>query len=45
MIEENEITSFNGVTAMYVDMINDESFGQYDLSSLDRSGRAVRKCP
>ena len=38
VIEENEITSFNGVTAMYVDMINDGSFGQYDLSSLESVG-------
>jgi long-chain acyl-CoA synthetase len=34
-MEDHEITSFNGVTAMFVDMINDESFGDHDLSSLE----------
>lgn len=30
--------SFTGVTTMYVDMINDETFGEYDLSSLESVG-------
>ena len=42
-IEEQEITSFTGVTAMYVDMINDESFGEYDLSSLESVGEGGAK--
>ena len=42
-IEEREITSFTGVTAMYVDMINDESFGEYDLSSLESVGEGGAK--
>jgi long-chain acyl-CoA synthetase len=33
-IEEAGITHFVGVTAMYVDMVESESFGEYDLSSL-----------
>jgi long-chain acyl-CoA synthetase len=31
---EEGITHFVGVTAMYVDMVNSESFGDHDLSSL-----------
>ncbi|WP_226482700.1 class I adenylate-forming enzyme family protein [Natrinema amylolyticum] len=42
-IEEHEISSFNGVTAMFVDMINDESFGEYDLSSLESVGEGGAK--
>ena len=33
-IEDAGITHFIGVTAMYVDMVNDENFDEYDLSSL-----------
>jgi long-chain acyl-CoA synthetase len=33
-IEEEGITHFVGVTAMYVDMVESESFGDHDLSSL-----------
>ncbi|MFC6941492.1 class I adenylate-forming enzyme family protein [Salinirubellus sp. GCM10025818] len=33
-IEEEGITRFVGVTAMYVDMVNSDSFGDHDLSSL-----------
>jgi len=33
-IEEAGITRFVGVTAMYVDMVESESFGDHDLSSL-----------
>jgi len=42
-MEEHEITSFNGVTAMYVDMVNHESFGEYDLSSLESVGEGGAK--
>jgi long-chain acyl-CoA synthetase len=42
-MEEHEITSFNGVTAMFVDMVNHESFGEYDLSSLDSVGEGGAK--
>jgi len=34
LIEEQGITHYVGVTAMYVDMVNHETFGEYDLSSL-----------
>ena len=34
LIEEAGITHYVGVTAMYVDMVNHETFGEYDLSSL-----------
>ncbi|WP_075936814.1 class I adenylate-forming enzyme family protein [Halosegnis longus] len=33
-IEREKISSFIGVTAMYADMVDDDSFGDYDLSSL-----------
>jgi long-chain acyl-CoA synthetase len=33
-IENEGITHFIGVTAMYVDLVNDRRFGEYDLSSL-----------
>ncbi|WP_327053320.1 class I adenylate-forming enzyme family protein [Halomicrococcus gelatinilyticus] len=33
-IEAESITKFGAVAAMYVDIINHESFGEYDLSSL-----------
>ncbi|ELY50381.1 class I adenylate-forming enzyme family protein [Natronolimnohabitans innermongolicus] len=42
-IEEHEISAFNGVTAMFVDMINDDSFGEYDLSSLESVGEGGAK--
>jgi long-chain acyl-CoA synthetase len=35
LIERQGITNFVGVTAMYVDMVESESFGEYDLSSLE----------
>jgi len=44
-IEENEITSFIGVATMFVDMVNDESFGDYDLSSLDTVNEGGAKMP
>ena len=34
LIERERITHFVGVTAMYVDMVENEAFGEYDLSSL-----------
>ena len=34
LIEEEGITHYVGVTAMYVDMVNHENFGEYDLMSL-----------
>ncbi len=42
-MEANEITSFNGVTTMYVDMVNDDSFGEYDLTSLQYVGEGGAK--
>lgn len=42
-IEAHEITSFNGVTTMYVDMVNHESFGEYDLTSLRYAGEGGAK--
>ncbi len=45
IIEEFEITSFVGVSAMFVDMVNDESFGEYDLSSLDTVNEGGAKMP
>ncbi|MGB9986072.1 class I adenylate-forming enzyme family protein [Salarchaeum japonicum] len=44
-IEDNEITSFIGVATMFVDMVNDESFGEYDLSSLDTVNEGGAKMP
>ncbi|WP_117594347.1 class I adenylate-forming enzyme family protein [Haloprofundus halophilus] len=34
-IERERITKFGAVTAMYVDLVNHERFGEYDLSSLE----------
>ncbi|WP_224448522.1 AMP-binding protein [Haloprofundus salilacus] len=34
-IERERITKFGAVTAMYVDVVNHERFGEYDLSSLE----------
>ncbi|KTG08880.1 AMP-dependent synthetase [Haloprofundus marisrubri] len=34
-IERERITKFGAVTAMYVDIVNHERFGEYDLSSLE----------
>ncbi|WP_227354833.1 class I adenylate-forming enzyme family protein [Haladaptatus salinisoli] len=36
-IESERITKFGAVAAMYVDIIEHESFGEYDLSSLQES--------
>jgi len=42
-IEDEEITGFVGVTAMFVDMVEHEAFGEYDLSSLDSVGEGGAK--
>ncbi|MCO8245670.1 AMP-binding protein [Haladaptatus sp. AB643] len=44
-IEEFGITSFVGVSAMFVDMVNDESFGDHDLTSLDTVNEGGAKMP
>ncbi|PGF15695.1 AMP-dependent synthetase [Natrinema sp. CBA1119] len=43
LIEEEGITHYVGVTAMYVDMINSEDFGEYDLTSLESAGEGGAK--
>ncbi|QLG50159.1 class I adenylate-forming enzyme family protein [Natrinema halophilum] len=43
LIEEEDITHYVGVTAMYVDMINSERFGEYDLTSLESAGEGGAK--
>lgn len=43
LIEEEEITTFVGVTTMYVDMVESEEFGDYDLSSLDMAAEGGAK--
>jgi len=43
LIEEENISHFIGVTAMYVDMVNHESFGDYDLTSLEAAGEGGAK--
>ena len=42
-IEDLGITHFVGVTAMYVDMVNDDSFGEFDLTSLEIAGEGGAK--
>ena len=37
LIESERITKFGAVTAMYVDLINHDSFGEHDLSSLQEA--------
>lgn len=44
-IESYEITSFVGVATMFVDMVNHEAFGEYDLSSLDTVNEGGAKMP
>ncbi|WP_158057258.1 class I adenylate-forming enzyme family protein [Halorussus halophilus] len=44
-IEEHDITKFGAVTAMYVDIVNHESFGDYDLSSLEEAMEGGTKMP
>jgi long-chain acyl-CoA synthetase len=43
LMEEAEITHYVGVTAMYVDMVNSENFGEYDLTSLEVAGEGGAK--
>ncbi|ARS90258.1 class I adenylate-forming enzyme family protein [Natrarchaeobaculum aegyptiacum] len=43
LMEQAEITHYVGVTAMYVDMVNSDSFGEYDLSSLVTAGEGGAK--
>lgn len=43
LIEEKEITHFVGVTAMYVDMVTADAFGEYDLTSLETAGEGGAK--
>ncbi|MWG36352.1 class I adenylate-forming enzyme family protein [Halomarina oriensis] len=42
-VEEAGITHFVGVTAMYVDMVDAESFGDHDLSSLVQAAEGGAK--
>jgi long-chain acyl-CoA synthetase len=44
-IEEQSITKFGGVTAMYVDLVNHESFADFDLSSLEEAMEGGTKMP
>ncbi|NHN57643.1 MULTISPECIES: class I adenylate-forming enzyme family protein [Halorussus] len=44
-IEAEGITGFIGVAAMYVDLVNHEAFGEYDLSSLRETGQGGAKMP
>ncbi|MGZ0747691.1 class I adenylate-forming enzyme family protein [Haloparvum sp. AD34] len=44
-IEDESISGFIGVATMYVDMVNHESFGEYDLSSLAEAGQGGTKMP
>jgi long-chain acyl-CoA synthetase len=43
LIEEEGITHYVGVTAMYVDMVESETFGDYDLTSLVSAGEGGAK--
>jgi long-chain acyl-CoA synthetase len=43
LIEEEGITHYVGVTAMYVDMVESENFGDYDLTSLVSAGEGGAK--
>jgi len=43
LIEEEGITHFVGVTAMYVDMVESDNFGEYDLSSLESASEGGAK--
>jgi len=44
-IEEHDIAVFVGVAAMYVDLVNHDSFGDYDLSSLVVANEGGAKMP
>ena len=43
LIEDEGITTFVGVTTMYVDMVESDTFGEYDLSSLDMAAEGGAK--
>jgi len=43
LIEEAGITHYVGVTAMYVDMVNSDDFGEFDLTSLEMAGEGGAK--
>lgn len=43
LIEEKGITHFVGVTAMYVDMVTADAFGEYDLTSLETASEGGAK--
>ncbi len=44
-IETHEITNFVAVAAMFVDMVNSDAFGEYDLSSLETVNQGGAKMP
>ncbi|MDZ7730527.1 MAG: class I adenylate-forming enzyme family protein [Natrialbaceae archaeon] len=43
LIQDEGITTFVGVTTMYVDMVESETFGEYDLTSLESAGEGGAK--
>lgn len=43
LIESEAITHYVGVTAMYVDMVTADSFGEHDLTSIERAGEGGAK--
>ncbi|ELY87879.1 AMP-dependent synthetase and ligase [Natrialba hulunbeirensis JCM 10989] len=43
LIEDEAITHFVGVTAMYVDIVNSDEFGDYDLTTLEMAGEGGAK--
>lgn len=44
-IESEGITNFIGVSAMYVDMVDHDAFGEFDLSSLENVSEGGAKMP
>ncbi|MFC7165160.1 class I adenylate-forming enzyme family protein [Halospeciosus flavus] len=44
-MEEAEVTGFIGVATMFVDMVNHERFGEFDLSSLETVNQGGAKMP
>jgi long-chain acyl-CoA synthetase len=45
LIDNEEITHFVGVTAMYVDMVESDEFDSYDLTSLSMAAEGGAKLP
>ncbi|MXV64014.1 AMP-binding protein [Natronorubrum sp. JWXQ-INN-674] len=43
LIEDEEITHFVGVTTMYADMVESDSFGEYDMTSLESASEGGAK--